>query len=248
MTRPGIDMDDKKTLAYFDNNVPEYAAGRLNYAAQKIKELCGPKSSLLDVGCGTGNILEYLKKQTPLTEICGADISDKYLQQAKQRIGCEVFSGSICQDDFCDRIGKKFDFVLLSAVLHHLIGTSRKQSREMAGTAISNSIKLLKPHGHLIVLEPVFYPSFVMDIVFHLKKFVTSLTSQRIPIGGKWNNIGAPVVSYYTNEELKKMIEYTKSCSIIAMDIKEGKVPFICRMAMITRRTETTIIVKKTTV
>ena len=57
----------------------------------------------------------------------------------------------------------------------------------------------------MVVLEPVFYPPWTMDLVFYTKKAAATVTSRRFEILDQWNNLGAPVVSYYTNEDLREM-------------------------------------------
>ena len=237
-------MKDHKTIAYFDCNTPEYGPTRLKYAVTVINRHCQKNSSLVDIGCGTGNTLEYLRTKTKLGNLCGIDVSQNCLSKCKETVGCDTFLGSILDSNFVERIQRTFDFVLLSAVLHHLIGKTRKKSKSYASLAIMNSLTLLKDKGYLIITEPTFYPSIAMDVLFYIKKFTTMMTSRRILILGKKCNIGAPIVSFYTNEQLMEMICRTKHCQIVETITIEGKIAFLWRFALITRRTSTTIVVR----
>lgn len=103
----------------------------------------------------------------------------------------------------------------------------------------------MKPDGHLIIVEPAFHPFFVMDVVFYVKRLTTMFTSQRIEILGQWHNIGPPVVSYFTNEQLVDMLARVENWRIVATHIVEERIGWLMRCALITRRTVTTLVVRK---
>jgi len=159
----------------------------------------------MDIGCGAGNVLEYVKNELSL-KVSGMDFAENYVAQASKRCGCEILKGSILDTDFIDGIKKQYDFVLLGAILHHLVGRTRARSEELAKSAVLNALKLLKKNGYLVVIENAYAPSFPMTVLFHVKKLMSSLSNERISFLNGWNNIGAPVVSFYSIEKIKKMI------------------------------------------
>jgi SAM-dependent methyltransferase len=234
---------DEQTVEYFDQHTPEYSLGRFRYGIEFIKSHAGAEKTLVDVGCGSGNILEYVRSETPVQNVCGIDVAPNYVVTTREKIG-HAFLGSILDTDFVESL-PEFDFVLLGAVLHHLVGNTRKQSKRNAETAIENALILTKPGGYLIIVEPTFYPSFAMDVLFYVKRLVTKLTPGRVQILGKWNNVGAPVVSYCTSEEFCRMVEHAGVCKIVGQEIKEMKIGLLMRAAGITRRTSTTIVVQR---
>ena len=199
-------LADPETVAYFDANVPEYSVERLEHAAAFIRDRADGDSSLIDIGCGVGNTLEFVAKATRIGSLAGIDVSTSCLARTGERVQGELHHGSILDRGFVDGIGARFDFALLVAVLHHLVDKTRRRSRENAETAISNALRLLKPGGSLIIHEPAFEPRLAMDAVFHLKRTVSLMTKRRVPVFGYWSNIGPPVVSYYGVEELERMI------------------------------------------
>ena len=237
-------IKDQQTVEYFDQHTPEYSFQRFRYAIEFIGSHASAESTLVDVGCGSGNILEYVRSETPVQNVCGIDVTPNYVARTRERIGW-AFLGSVLDGGFIEGLPKKFEFVLLGAVLHHLIGNTRKESKRNAEIAIKNALTLAKHGGYVIVFEPVFYPSFAMDVLFYVKHFVTKFTSGRVQVLSKRNNIGAPVVSYYTNEELHGMIEHTGLCKIVGLEVKELTISPLMRAAGITRRTDTTIVVQK---
>jgi SAM-dependent methyltransferase len=238
-------LEDILTAKYFNECTPEYSLHRIDYAAKFIRSRTDTCKSLVDIGCGTGNVLTYISQQAHLQEICGIDIAPSYLQRVKNLHRADVHLGSILDEDFVDRLQKKFDFVLVVAVLHHLVGNTRGQPKKKAELAIKNSLKLTNDNGYLIIVEPVFYPSRAMAELFYIKRILSKITSKRIQLFDKWNNIGNPVVSYYTNEDLHKMVKQFVSCKIVGEEVLEKKLHPLIRLAGVSRKTETTLIVQK---
>ncbi len=233
---------DEATVAYFDEVVPEYGTARLEFAARFIAEHSGPESSLIDLGCGTGNTLVYLSEQAGIDRVAGLDVSRNCLERLRARLDCETHHGSILDDEVVAGIEGDYDFAIVAAVLHHLIGRTRAESKRHAMLAIDNALALLKPGGHLIVHEPIYYPSWAMSAVFYVKKGVTRITGKRVPLLGYWNNIGAPVVSYYTNEELTEMLARGGG-ELVAEEIRPEEVPRAVRRVI--RKTSTTLVLRK---
>jgi SAM-dependent methyltransferase len=236
---------DPATVAYFDDYAPEYSVGRLEFAADVIRRRGAPGASLIDLGCGVGNTLAYVKETTQVGEIAGLDVSAKCLEKTAARLDCATYQGSVFDPAFIREIDRRFDFVVVAAVLHHLIGPTRNASRSYARMALRNAVAMLEPGGHLIVVEPIFYPSLAMDAVFYLKKAVSRVSARRIPIMGYWNNIGAPVVSYYTNEELATMLAGAGALTIVEQDIQDAPMgPLLGRLL---RKTNTTMVARLAT-
>jgi SAM-dependent methyltransferase len=193
------------TTDYFDSHLHNYSAKRLRFVFDSLNRVARPGQSIVDIGCGTGNTLAHLKQAMRL-ELCGIDVSAVCLKKAAEVSGCETLQGSITDDRFVSSVGQRFDFAILAAVLHHVIGKSRRESKALAKKAVANSFRLLKPDGMLFILEPTFSPRLSMDLIFWVKRAITTITSNRVMIGGYWNNIGAPVVSYYGSDELTDLI------------------------------------------
>ena len=238
------DVRDAATEAYFDERTPEYDAGRFGLAAEWIGR-GGPEVSLVDVGCGSGNVLAYLREATGVRRLAGLDVSPRYLEQARERTGCETHLGSILDAEVVERLAGRFDFALLGAVLHHLIGATRRASRARARLALAHALTLVRPGGHVIVLEPVFYPRRMMDLVFWAKKATTTLTSRRIELFDQWNNLGAPVVSYYTNEELREMVAQDPRARLLELQSTPAYLSPLQRRLFIHRREDTTLVVRR---
>ena len=236
-----MDVRDSETEAYFDAHTPEYDARRFALVAERIRALAGEGSSLLEVGCGTGNVLAYLREVTGVRQLAGLDVSARCLERARERLGCETHLGSLLDDELVGRLAERFDFAIVGAVLHHLIGATRRASRALARQGMANALSMVRPGGHLFVLEPVFYPSVTMDLVFYVKKLAMKVTSGRIEIFDRWNNLGAPVTSYYTNEQLRRMAEADPRAEVVDLRATPARITALQRAVMIYRREDTTL-------
>jgi SAM-dependent methyltransferase len=207
---------DADTVAYFDEHVPQYSTGRLAFPAEVIRSHRRGESAMVDIGCGAGNTLAYLRKATGIQQVCGVDVSERLLERAREEVpGIETHLGSILDRALVESIGPRFDFAVIAAVLHHLIGRTKRDSHRLAREAVENALDLLRPGGHLIVVDEAFEPAPLVNALFWVKKGVTRLTSRRVGLFGYWNNIGPPVVSYYSLEQLEAMTRAGGRASLV---------------------------------
>jgi 2-polyprenyl-3-methyl-5-hydroxy-6-metoxy-1,4-benzoquinol methylase len=238
-------LKDQRTVDYFDSHLPEYSDKRSVYIEDVLNRLATEESSLVDIGCGAGTLLKQIEKNTPIRKFCGIDLSEKILEKCKERVNCDIYRGSICDAEFMRNIPEKFDFAIVASVLHHLIWKNRKQSMEFAKQAVENSLKVVKDGGYLILLEPTFHPAFMMSALFYVKKLVTKFTTKRVGILGYWNNIGEPVVSYFTDQQLIAMLASIDGCEIYETFAERQGISWVIRMAGIWGRANSFVVLRK---
>ena len=100
--------------------------------------------SVLDIGCGTAEILEIL----PGSKYFGYDIEPKYVNYAKLKYGKK--GKFYCKKFTSKEIKKlpKFDYVLYFGVMHHL------NNLELI-KLIKTTKKVIKKSGKLITIDPL---------------------------------------------------------------------------------------------
>ena len=117
-----------------------------------IEEFVRPQAGerLLDIGCGPGNLLEYLHDLD--VEYVGFDLSRKYIDSARKRFGRR---GRF----ICERVSEtslsglgKFDVVTAIGLLHHLDDEEALQLFRLAHTA-------LKEGGRFVTFDGCFTKS-----------------------------------------------------------------------------------------
>ncbi|MFH1753941.1 MAG: class I SAM-dependent methyltransferase [Candidatus Omnitrophota bacterium] len=236
---------DREVTAYFDRTVPIYNVKRLERTVEIINLYRAGSRSLLEIGCGTGSALEFIKSRTGMDELCGIDVSARSLDEAKKRVGCETVSASILDKDLHKKIDKRYDFVLISSVLHHLVGKTRSESRKNALFAVSNALRLVNKGGFLIVGETTFKTEAAMTALFYVKRLTTKISSKRIHLGGSEYNIGAPVVSFYSNDQVLEMIRSAGETEIVDTHISNIRPRLFWQLFFITERADATFTAKR---
>ena len=129
----------------------QFAAGsnqRTKWLAKNFWQ-CRPGERVVDMGCGTGSVLDYLP---PDIHYVGYDISEDYITQAQQQFGNrgEFLVGTA--DEWLaetDERLMKADLVICNGLLHHLNDAESLDVLRLAK-------KILSPGGRMICLEPTF--------------------------------------------------------------------------------------------
>jgi SAM-dependent methyltransferase len=98
--------------------------------------------NLLDVGCGSGVLLSYIKHKNLFQDVWGSDFSQKSIDLAKS-LHFKVFRADLLHPG--DFSGRRYNSVICSEVLEHI---------EDDDKAIANLYELLQPCGKIIVTVP----------------------------------------------------------------------------------------------
>jgi ubiquinone/menaquinone biosynthesis C-methylase UbiE len=107
-----------------------------------------PGQTVLEIGCGTGNLLTALARRTPGADATGIDPDEAALRRARRKAGRaalpihyrHAFAGRLPFGD------GHADHVLSSLMLHHLDEAARDQ-------ALQEARRVLRPGGLLHVLD-----------------------------------------------------------------------------------------------
>ena len=146
-------MKDYEALSkkHFDAQAAEYDQRDTYYYSQNGKVSCRdiaehikgvPYEALLDVGCGTGFLIDILAKQRA-ARYCGVDLSDGMIRVAKGKgiHGAEFTVGSADRLPYSD---ESFDIVACSQSFHHYPYPEK---------AMLEAKRVLKPGGLYILSD-----------------------------------------------------------------------------------------------
>jgi hypothetical protein len=114
----------------------------------------------------------------------GLDVCPEYLEQCASLVSCNTYLCSILEADLKTKVNRCFRYVLAGAVLHHIVGKSRKESLTYKRQALMNLWNLVEPGGTLIINEPTFSPKWFTSLLFYIKLLFAQITNERITILG----------------------------------------------------------------
>lgn len=140
-----------------------------------LKNIFFHGASVLDVGCGLGNLYDYLKKQDYNFKYTGVDILPEMIFRAKEKNPqAEFFSANIFEDDlFGDR---KFDVIYASGIFNIELGNNDDFLRNALQRFVSLSNKFVVfnlLHARSATKEPGYYyqtPDTVQKLFPPVKK------------------------------------------------------------------------------
>lgn len=164
----------------WDNNNSD-SLGAKKIVAQFKNQICN--KSVLDVGCGTGVLYEYLVKAGAVNITC-IDLSPKMIDIAKEKFPQGNF---LCEDILLWNTNQKFDTIIMYNVYPHLSnreqlvkkihsllntggtfivahGSSRQEiNSHHSAHAMEVSRKLLKAQEEAEIWRPLFEVSIIRD-------------------------------------------------------------------------------------
>jgi len=180
-----------------------------------IKETCKANSKVLEVGGGSGYVLDLIASEIGLSNLYNCEIVPKvYSEQANKYIN--LIAGNALDMPFKDC---SFDYAILKDLLHHLVGRTRKKSKENARKGVGEITRVVKSGGYIIVLEQYNKHKLFASVVFYITLFSSLFNISFKSFG--WNkNV---IVSFLTPDEIKLLIP--DNILIERLEITRVKVP-----------------------
>jgi ubiquinone/menaquinone biosynthesis C-methylase UbiE len=137
-------------------------------------------NKLLDVGCGTGNLLSLVSSKYN-TEIAGVDLSQKMLEIAHNKLGdnADLREGDSENLPFDDEI---FNMIICTDSFHHYPHPE---------TVLTEIRRVLKPNGNILIADP----------------WAATLVRLYLNISMRFNREGD--VKIYSESEICKLLDNT---------------------------------------
>ncbi len=126
--------------------------------------------NVLDIGCGTGQLLETLSNATCVKELYGIDPAENMIQVAKnkQLAKCKFFVGFAENLPFAD---KSVDCVVSTAAFSHYSDVK---------SVLCEVHRILKPTGHCIIVDHKKPNFFIKTILATIKLLANYLDTNEI--------------------------------------------------------------------
>ena len=206
----------KKVKEFFDEENQYYDRAYLNtedkirkyffFEEEVIPKYLPRIGSCIDIGCGAGTFIEYIKNYYESEHAVGFDISDSMLNKFKQNNhnSSELTQGSILELPYREN---QFDLVYMDDVIHHLVSQRRKNSKEQVIKALKNIKKITKPEGIFILREQYYESHIIPTISSRIIMFLLNLSKAT---GFKLPHKEAHIdlqVTFYTRKEINEIIE-----------------------------------------
>lgn len=132
---------DKQAATYDTGKYGAHSRRQYNYILKKISEY--KISSLLDVGCGTGEMLRLISERFPKIELTGVDISLNMLDKAKSKIG-NMANLILSDSEKLPFDDNSFELVMCNDSFHHYPSPLN---------VLSEFHRVLKPEGTLLISD-----------------------------------------------------------------------------------------------
>jgi len=213
----GFDSSVAKAFEKMSNLLPFKLLRRRIVNELKKYELRGV---LIDVGCGSGNLIVEIAQNFEEVKLLGIDISSDVLDLAQKRANLNEVNekvkfknGSVEKLPLLDNTA---DFIVSSFSLHHW-SDSKKALREL--------VRVLKKEGILLIFD---FRRDCRRIFYGLLTFITKIVAPKA-----LKEINEPLGSLkasYTKEETKKMLSQ--------INIEESEIkPYLAWMFIIVKKT-----------
>ncbi len=141
-------MSTYEVAADYSHQAASYDQRWATYVAQSVALTLAqcdvqPGQRLLDVGCGTGTLLQTALKQTPGFQAVGVDVTAAMLAIARQKLPAPVTLQQASAESL-PFASNSFDWVVSSSMFHYLSSPR---------TALSEMRRVLRPGGYLVLTD-----------------------------------------------------------------------------------------------
>ena len=197
------------------------------------------------MGCGDGSFIKSLILLDISAEYIGIDLSHTIIQMANQNItdkNVHLFVTDLFKLPIDANV--KFDIIHADSVLHHIIGSGIRESKQLVKEIIRELFQRLTNDGSLIIEEMYYnsflYPPITSSIIFYGLKFCNRFNINMSKIIKEFPP-GLEVDFLYDKELLRFLEIYGKTRLIKKV---ESKIPRLYRFFLLKKLGHISIEVK----
>lgn len=212
-------MSSYDPIVFFNTHAETYGKSNAHshdiYVLDFIERQRKNNPRILDVGGGSGEFARFIKNYCKNSRVTVIEPSDDLLNKIDDDI--EKKFGML--PDKID-LSNIYEYIHIKEVLHHVVGASVRQSREMVRESLLNLKKYLADDGYLIIIE-IYYESYLFPwltsiLIFYICLF-QNLTGIRLPIREFLPGLR---VNFYTRNKLRNILN---SCGYKIVEYSEEK-------------------------
>lgn len=148
----------RKSIKISGEDPDYFASYKAKYIGSQLGvKVCASKLSVLDFGCGIGNMTTQLRLALPSSALHGVDPSGESIHLASERHSHEATFHAI-DDSRIPYENNKFDIVVAACVFHHIVPSERNHW-------MSEIHRVLKPSGRAFIFEHNMLNPLTMKVV-----------------------------------------------------------------------------------
>ncbi len=179
-----VQTEYEALAGHYDERWADYVSASTALAESRLS--VGPHARVLDVGCGTGVLLQHLHDRSPDLTLVGLDATPGMLARARARLGARplLVEGS---GDALPLDRAAVDAVVSTSALHYIADVPR---------TLSEMRRVLVPGGQLVIVDwcADFFTMRALDLVLRVtdrahERTLGSRALQSAAIDAKFTNV-----------------------------------------------------------
>lgn len=154
----------KNNTEYWLNNPLRQVEDTKDFFIPKLKELISEESSVLDMGCGSGWLLEFIRQIDLNTKYYGIDFNEKFIEALRIKNSNDInasFDTVDFENELSSEYFEKFDIVFNC---FNFFETANLD------VAFANAVKMLKPNGKLVIFT-IEYTFLILALSHNMEEF-----------------------------------------------------------------------------